>query len=290
MIVHLVGGPRSLGAVVLACALLAGCVPPEQTAAPEGTAEEIAAVAGRQGRVPAFAAIPYEPFSRAAAVAIAQREWRLFGQVVADEPPDSRPPPAPEDKPERQEGLWQRVGEYWWVGPDPDRPETAYTGMHNDSGRVFDAKRDGYYAWSAAFISYVMRIAGATTHFPYSQAHAHYINAARETSLGRAAGWAVEARRIDSYAPVIGDLVCFSRTRRPVRFDDLPTARTYPAHCAIVVATTPGEISVIGGNVDDAVALTHVPVTPEGMLAPAGGKPLDTRYAWFVVLKVNYER
>lgn len=74
-----------------------------------------------------------------------------------------------------------------------------------------------------------------------------------------------------------------------MRFDDLPTHRGFPAHCAIVVAASSGEISIIGGNVDDAVTLTHVPTTPDGRLALAGDVPVDTRYPWFVVLRVLYD-
>ena len=62
--------------------------------------------------VPPFAKVPYEPFSRQAVVAIAMREWRLFGQNVADPEADA----TRVVKPEREDGLWQRVGEYWWLG------------------------------------------------------------------------------------------------------------------------------------------------------------------------------
>ena len=48
-------------------------------------------------------------------------------------------------------------------------------------------------------------------------------------------------------------------------------------------------LSVVGGNVDDAVTVKHVPVTPDGHLAPPGGPPLDGRYPWFVVLRVLYD-
>ena len=54
--------------------------------------------------VPPFARIPYEPFSRDAVVAIALREWRLFGSPVDDDPPGSYRPATPDDKPERQQG------------------------------------------------------------------------------------------------------------------------------------------------------------------------------------------
>jgi hypothetical protein len=234
-----------------------------------------------QAHVPPFARVPYQPFSRDAAVAIALREWRLFGMPIDDDPPDTRKPPLPDAKPERMQGLWQRVGEYWWLGLNAGSREAAWTGKHDSHGRVFPAADDEDFAWSAAFISYVMRIAGAGRRFPYAPAHHVYIDDARRVSLGRA-GWDVSAEPPDGYAPRSGDLICYSRTETPLRFADLPAGR-FPAHCSIVVASEPGTLAVIGGNVDDAVTLTHVPVTPDGMLAP------DPRYPWFVVLRVVYE-
>ncbi|MGG2305085.1 DUF2272 domain-containing protein, partial [Salmonella enterica] len=90
------------------------------------------------------------PFTRADAVGIALREWRVFNQPVDDDPPGTRPPPLPDQKPERFPGLWQRVGEYWWEGQDPGEREAAWTGMHDSDGTVFEAAHDGAYAWSAA--------------------------------------------------------------------------------------------------------------------------------------------
>jgi hypothetical protein len=271
-------------AAFVAIALLAGC------AAPTAVTPTAGPTADRQGHVPEFARKPYEPFSRADAVAIALREWRLFGQPVDDDPPGTRPRPQPEDKPERMAGLWQRVGEYWWIGQDADRPEGLWTGMHDENGVVFPADQDGNYAWSAAFISYVMRIAGAGNRFPYSPAHHTYINVARQMSLGQTAGWAVVAERPDAYAPQPGDLICAGRGRQAerLRFEDLPTPKGFTAHCAIVVAT--GEtLSVLGGNVDDAVSLTHVPTTADGRLAAPGDIVVDTRYPWLAVLRVLYD-
>ena len=233
--------------------------------------------------VPDFATKPYAPFSRAAAVAIALREWRMFGQPVDDDPPNTRPPPPPELKPERIEGLWQRVGEYWWIGMDPTRLEAAWTGKHDAFGTVFDPSDDSEYAWSAAFVSYVMRTAGAGERFLYSPSHSTYINAAARHEPGLA----VDAQPPDSYAPQPGDLICASRTPRPLRFADLP-AGSYASHCDIVVDRTPGSLTVLGGNVDDAVTMKHVPVTADGRLSE-GGPPIDGRYDWFVVLKVAYD-
>ena len=167
--------------------------------------------------------------------------------------------------------------------------DAAWTGMHDASGTTFSADRDGEYAWSAAFISYVMRIAGAGTRFPYSGSHVTYINVARNVSLGRSTGWVVSAEAPDVAAPQIGDLICYRRTgtSRP-RFSDLPT-RHFASHCDIVVKTD-GQLSVIGGNVDDAVTMKHVPVTAEGRLAEPGEQPVDTRYPWMVVIRVLYDR
>ena len=177
----------------------------------------------------------------------------------------------------------------WWTGQDAGRPEDSWTGRHDQFGVEFPAQEDASFAWSAAFLSYVMRVAGAGTRFPYAPSHSTYINAARQMSLGQARNWVVLAEATDAYAPQAGDLICAGRaSARGLRFEDLPTAAPFPSHCAIVVATGQ-ELSVIGGNVDDAVTLTHVPTTPDGRLAPPGGPPVDTRYPWFVVLRVLYD-
>jgi hypothetical protein len=166
----------------------------------------------------------------------------------------------------------------------PGTPEASWTGEHDADGNVFPADHDGHYAWSAAFISYVMRIAGAGGRFPYSMNHSDYINAARQ------GGYAIQAMRPTEYAPQLGDLICVGRgASAPLTFDNLPTDISFPAHCDIVVAVQPGQLSVIGGNVDDAVTMKHIPTTPDGKLADPSGTILDTRYPWFVVLRVLYD-
>ncbi len=272
-------------APALALLVVAGCARTVPPAAPGQAAQPVPSDA----HAPNFARIPYEPLSRDAVVGIALREWRLFGQGVDDDPPGSRPPPEPDQKPERWPGLWQRVGEYWWLGVNPNDREAAWTGKHDENGIEFPANEDGRYAWSAAFVSYVMRIAGAGPRFPYSPTHSDYIDVAREMSLGQTSGWAVAAERPDAYAPRPGDLICMGRGRAgALRYDDLPAGR-FPAHCDIVVQAAPGQLSVIGGNVDDAVTMKHVPTTPDGKLAEPDGTVLDTRYPWMVVLRVLYE-
>ncbi len=236
-------------------------------------------------RVPPFAARPYEPFVRANAVAIALREWRLFGSLIDDPSLEGVEVGSPLEKPERLPGLWQRVGEYWWLGQNSDLGEGAWTGKHDARGIVFPFAEDERYAWSAAFISYVMRIAGAGNRFPYSPNHATYVNAA---AAGRSP--ILRAEPPESYAPKPGDLICRGRyDAEQLTFRDLPTSYTWPGHCGIVVSVSPGTLDIVGGNAEDAVRLTHVPITERGTLGNPGEPVLDQRYRWFVVLQVLYD-
>lgn len=235
--------------------------------------------------VPPYANAGWAPFSRDAATAIALREWRLWGQPVDDDPPGTRPEPLPDQKPERMQGLWQRVAEYWWEGMPPGLKESGYTGEHDETGAIFPASQDGDYAWSAAFISYVMRMAGAGARFPYGANHSTYINAAASN-----ASPVLHAYPPQAYAPEPGDLICVGRaSASALHFADLPTPGNFPSHCDIVVEKQPLLLTVIGGNVDDAVTAKHVPTTPSGTLAGPDGTVVDTRHAWFVVLRVSYD-
>ncbi|MFN4282162.1 MAG: DUF2272 domain-containing protein [Alphaproteobacteria bacterium] len=236
----------------------------------------LAACAPRDGHVPDFAKRPFEPFSRSAAVEIALREWRLFGGVIA--PADAETASAPAVSLERAQGLWQRVGEYWWLGLDGGQAGQAYTGLHDEQGRRFAPERDGAYAWSAAFVSYVMRMAGAGRRFPYAAAHADYVNAAARG----APGIVLRAEDPAVYAPQAGDLVCVVRAATPaMRYADLPAARFW-GHCDIVVGHDGMRLDVVGGNVGDAVALRRLALLDDGRLAPA-------ERPWLAVLRVLYD-
>lgn len=248
-------------------AALAGCAAPPASHAPDYT--------------------QYEGFHRETAVAIALREWHLFGSPVHDEPPGSRLPLTADETPSRQDGLWQRVGDYWWIGQNTGTRASLWTGRTDENGNEFPVEAEDNYAWSAAFISYIMRASGAGAQFPYAPAHATYVNAARREASGEDRGWIVVAERPEEYAPQLGDLICTGReSAAGIDFDDLPAR--FPGHCDIVVEILPGTLAVIGGNVRAAVSMKHVPITAEGKLATPDGAILDHRYPWFVVLRVLY--
>jgi len=232
-----------------ALVLLAACSPPD-------------------AHVPPFARVPYQTFSAETVVAVALREWRLFGSRDYD--PDDT------STAERADGLWQRIGEYWWTGLDAGTRESGWTGRHDGLGREFPADQDAAFAWSAAFVSYVMRIAGAGPRFPYAPDHAEYINAAMTGG-----DWVVAALDPAQHGPRPGDLVCRGRAQaRSMRFDALPAPR-FPSHCDIVVSWPDGgTIAAIGGNVGNAVTRRAFDVAADGRLAPADPP-------WLVVLRVD---
>ena len=283
-----VARPVAVGAFLAGCADTPPAHPPQPVPAPTPVAQYRTSQgpAAPDAHVPDFATRSFAPFNRQDAVAIALREWRLFGEPVDDDDPEQRPDASGTGvKPERLPGLWERVGEYWWIGQDPYETEVAWTGKHDSAGTPFDFAHDARYAWSAAFISYVMRISGAGDRFPYAPNHSTYINAA---ASGATSG--LRAQDPASYAPQLGDLICAGRSSgRGVRYENLPTRNGFPAHCGLVVARGAHQISMIGGNVDDAVTLTHVPVGPNGMLSAPDGSSLDRRYAWCAGLQGLYD-
>ncbi len=262
-------GPGPLGSgrrrLFLICwLLLTGCAAPDAHAPP-------------------FAQRDYAPFSRAAAVAVAVDEWRLWGMRV-DDNGSAGYVQTDATMGERQPGLWQRVGEYWWEGMNAGEPGAGFTGKHDAAGRVFPVALNGEYAWSAAFISYVMRIAGAGSRFPYAPDHATYINYAARAAQGKIADPLLLAEDPKLYAPRLGDLVCFGRPHaRALTFADLPTPYIFPAHCAVVVGGGPDSVSVVGGNVEDAVVLQHLHTDNTGRLS-------DNLDPWFVILRVLYRQ
>jgi hypothetical protein len=249
---------------LLAALVLAGCAAPDAHAPP-------------------FANVPYAAFSRTDAIAVAMGEWRLWGSRV-DDNDDAGYVQHAATMAERQPGLWERVGEYWWQGMNAGHSYDRWTGKHNANGQVFPVAENGRFAWSAAFISYVMRMAGAGPDFPYAPDHAHYIDYAARAAEGKIHDPELIARNPAAYAPRPGDLVCFGRGwARDLTFQDLPTGRSFPAHCAIVVAAAPGLLSAIGGNVEDAVVMQHLHTDAQGLLQ-------GNAQHWFVVLQVEYKK
>lgn len=176
---------------------------------------------------------------------IALKEWEFFNRGT---------------KKEHENGAYQRVGDYWQQG----------------LGRNLDG-RDRGSPWSAAFISWVMKKAGAGNKFKYSAGHSVYIREAIKNRKNNVPNAGFKGYKINEVAPQVGDLVCASRSKDAgkVGYD---TTRSYSSHCDIVVATRPGQIDVIGGNVKNSVWKRPLKIDSQGKL-------IDRKKPWFVVIK-----
>lgn len=159
---------------------------------------------------------------------------------------------------EFEAGYDKRIGDYWksinlnFDGDDRDVP------------------------WSAAFISFAHRMAGAGEQFKAGPAHASYI---RDSIMAKQEGRqdaAYIGHRSSERKPQVGDLIGRAR-QSGVDYDRQPSS--YQSHTDLVVEVGPGFVKMIGGNVSDSVSLTTLSTDKDGFLRD------QTRY--FVVMEPN---
>jgi len=131
-------------------------------------------------------------------------------------------------------------------------------------------------AWSAAFISYIMKKSGAGNNWKYSPSHSTYIvdsiKNRKENNSNPFKGYKPEEIKLS-----VGDLVGKPR-QGGITYD---TTGIYKSHTDIVVNIKNGYADTIGGNVSNSVSMTRVPLTSDGKID-------NTRVAgskYFVVIK-----
>jgi hypothetical protein len=138
-------------------------------------------------------------------------------------------------------------------------------------------------AWSAVFISFIVRTAAITKSFKFSQRHTTYFSDSKRAFLNQDASKAFWAVRLNDRVVEVGDLVGYYRTggdcgSRIRTYDDLPG--DFCSHSDVVVAIKNGIAFTIGGNVSQTVKVKEVPLTPEGKVAPGNQR--------IVVMKRNF--
>jgi hypothetical protein len=147
------------------------------------------------------------------------------------------------------------VGEYWLVGVKVKNRDGRTT-FHDRDGNPFRP------AWSAAFISFIMRKSGAGTQFYYHEGHIHYVVKALRDAKDPASSAKFLGRDPRTYVPKVGDLISAGRAAsRNVTYSDV--LRKYgtkpvdggnflPSHSDIVIEVNPDkrELITVGGNVE----------------------------------------
>ena len=117
--------------------------------------------------------------------------------------------------------------------------------------------------WSAAFISWVMKTAGAGNAFKYSASHSVYTRAAIDNRVANNNN-PFKAYRIAELVPQVGDLICKSRAGSGATYDNIRPGMT--THCDIVTEVRPRSIAAVGGNVSNSVAQKTVRTDPNGRI------------------------
>lgn len=127
----------------------------------------------------------------------------------------------------------QKVREYWKV----------VGGKHHS---IADLKK---HPWSAAFISYVMKKAGALPDFKRAQKHTTYFYHAKQArrQLYGSLFKAYPASGQGAVSPEVGDVIANERADKPRSYDNLKPEGV--SHSDIVVSKGNGVIRVVGGNV-----------------------------------------
>jgi Uncharacterized protein conserved in bacteria (DUF2272) len=166
---------------------------------------------------------------------------------------------------ETDPGTRRVLQDYWKTG----------AGVSYGADQLGDPSFQSAHPWSAAFISWVMRTAGAGDAFKYSASHSVYTRAAKDNRIANSAN-PFKAYRIAELAPQVGDLICKSRAGSGATYDNIRPGMT--THCDIVTEVRPRSLLAIGGNVNNSVAQKTVRTDPEGRI---------TEPNYFAVIRIN---
>lgn len=157
-----------------------------------------------------------------------------------------------------------RIGDYWLSisSKDYDRLVKAYAASYG--------KLDGTVnlAWSAAFVSYCMQMAGAGKAFPYAPGHATWIVRSILAKKKGLLDAPLVGYRTSEEAVRIGDLVGRAR-EKGVDYDTAVKVGWFESHTDVVVEIDRANrrALVIGGNVGQTVSEVEIALTASGTIA-----------------------
>ncbi|WP_338665430.1 DUF2272 domain-containing protein [Pararoseomonas sp. SCSIO 73927] len=216
------------------------------------------------------APIAYPPSIRERLLRIAAAEWEEWGRITVG-PGLPRPPAGTEGATD----AFPRVLAYWRAVPDAEAAAAIARNRARWTAQLAGRPAEGVWsepAWSAAFVSWLMRAAGVDEReFHASASHAFYLDAILRDAAEFPAQAPFLPHDAAERAPEPGDLICADRSRRPLPGwrARLPEAGQFrPMHCDLVIRTGPGAAEAVGGNIADAVTLTLYETGADGLLRP----------------------
>jgi hypothetical protein len=162
---------------------------------------------------------------------------------------------------ENQEPLASRIAQYW-----------------RDLGFAFPGVQ---VAWSAVFVSWCVRSAGATAEqFKFAKAHSQFVFVAIQNE---SAGTGVfQGYAPSTYQPKVGDVLQNNRAGNSFDYGFAAAHKAYESHSAVVVEVgvdARGKyLHTVGGNESDSVGLKEVRLS-------AAGKVLNTSGLYISVIE-----
>jgi len=128
--------------------------------------------------------------------------------------------------------------------------------------------------WSAVFVSWCVREAGATaTEFRFAAAHSRFVVQAIRNQTNGAGVF--RGRKVDEYAPRVGDILHNNRSGNSFDYDYAKTHSAYESHSAIVIEVGTDNkgkyLRSVGGNESDSIGMKEVRLNSNGLVKnPAG--------------------
>jgi len=144
----------------------------------------------------------------------------------------------------------------------------------------------GRSAWSAAFISYVVKTAGGGNHFIYTWQHWQYIVQAKQNRTANRTENPFWLYSSTDTKPEVGDIICNWRGSRQLTYDNVQDAAPYPStdrstHCDIVteIDLETGNLYKIGGNKSDSVNRQRIRLNAQGYI--------ENTSRYFAIIKIK---
>jgi hypothetical protein len=156
-------------------------------------------------------------------------------------------------------------------------------GVKVSAENLQSAKWHEKHAWSAVFMSWLMRAAGAGDRFAYSSGHYYYTAAAKRNREAGDTSNPFWAYRIDEIAPQVGDLVCKARDHSGATYDNVDDGESRYMHCDIVTAVAPGRLTVVGGNVSEDVSDKRMITDADGLVDVTHSRQTE----YFAVIRIE---
>lgn len=171
---------------------------------------------------------------------------------------------------DRKEALIDEAVKQWLRFDRGNKVETdrSQVGIVGEYWQALELNLDGNDTdtpWSAAFISFVVRTAGYSN-FKFAAAHSTYVHDAVDKRNANDASAPFWGFNVGDHKPLLGDLVCRSRSNTQITsIDSLPTGG-FKSHCDIIIEIRDTEVRTLGGNVDDSVSITTYSLNNSGFL------------------------